>query len=178
MPGSLTKFPPCLPKPKITPFSYSFIVFGTYLRVRSICQENKMRNHGCCFGLAYGRENRQTLRYISKEGKEIMEVLQNIAQSSYQYDDSGSAGGGLFLLLIYAVVIVGTIAGAWKIFEKAGQPGWAAIVPFYNTYILLKIAGRPGWWLLLYLIPLVNLVIAILELISKYPFCCKPHPAG
>lgn len=46
-------------------------------------------------------------------------------------------------------------------FKKAGHPGWAAIIPIYNIYILLKIAGRPGWWLLLLLIPFVNFVVYI-----------------
>ena len=50
----------------------------------------------------------------------------------------------------------------WKIFVKAGQPGWAAIIPIYNAYILTKIVGRPWWWLLLMLIPFVNIVIAII----------------
>ncbi len=50
----------------------------------------------------------------------------------------------------------------WKMFSKAGQPGWASIIPLYNVYIMCKIAGRPGWWLLLFLIPLVNLIIAII----------------
>jgi hypothetical protein len=54
----------------------------------------------------------------------------------------------------------------WKVFEKAGQPGWACIVPFYNCYILLKIAGRPGWWLILMLIPLVNIAIFLLVAID------------
>jgi Family of unknown function (DUF5684) len=53
------------------------------------------------------------------------------------------------------------IAGAWKVFTKAGQPGWAVLVPFYNAYVALKIVGRPGWWLLLFLIPLVNFVIGL-----------------
>lgn len=47
-------------------------------------------------------------------------------------------------------------------FTKANQPGWAILIPIYNFYILLKIAGRPGWWLLLFLIPLVNLVICFM----------------
>jgi len=49
----------------------------------------------------------------------------------------------------------------WKIFTKAGRPGWAAIVPFYNTIVLLKIVGRPWWWLLLFLLPVVNVIVAI-----------------
>ncbi|WP_424185570.1 DUF5684 domain-containing protein [Actinokineospora sp. G85] len=67
-------------------------------------------------------------------------------------------GMGLF----YLVFAVFMIAAMWKIFTKAGQPGWAAIVPIYNVIVLLKIAGRPAWWVLLMLIPLVNIVILIL----------------
>jgi len=50
----------------------------------------------------------------------------------------------------------------WRVFEKAGQPGWAAIIPIYNVYILCKIAGKPGWWVLLMFIPVVNIVILLL----------------
>jgi hypothetical protein len=52
----------------------------------------------------------------------------------------------------------------WKIYKKAGQPGWASIVPFYNTLVLLKIVGRPWWWIVLMLIPFVNLVVAVIVL--------------
>jgi Family of unknown function (DUF5684) len=69
--------------------------------------------------------------------------------------------GGV-IIIIYLAVIVLEIAAMWKVFVKAGQPGWAAIIPFYNTYILLKIVGRPGWWLILFLIPLVNIVMWII----------------
>jgi len=70
------------------------------------------------------------------------------------------------LLLFFVAIIVVLIAGFWKMFEKAGQPGWAAIIPIYNVYILLKIVGRPGWWLILFFIPLVNLVINIIVAID------------
>ena len=69
-------------------------------------------------------------------------------------------------VLVYLAIAVLVIAGFWKVFTKAGHPGWAAIIPFYNVYILLKIAGRPGWWLLLFLIPVVNFVIAIIVAID------------
>lgn len=72
---------------------------------------------------------------------------------------------GLFIL-IYLAVIVACIAGAWKTYAKAGQPGWGVLIPIYNIYLWLKIAGKPGWWLLLYLIPVVNFVIAILVAIE------------
>jgi hypothetical protein len=72
----------------------------------------------------------------------------------------------IIVLLIQLAIVVAVIAGVWKTFAKAGQPGWAAIIPIYNVYILLKIANRPWWWLLLMLIPLVNLVIAIIVAID------------
>ena len=82
-------------------------------------------------------------------------------------DDTGAlvAMSGAFTIVMLAVAVVFLI-GLWKVFEKAGHPGWAAIVPFYNAYILLKIAGRPGWWLLLFCIPLVNIVVAAIVAID------------
>jgi hypothetical protein len=68
----------------------------------------------------------------------------------------------IVLTLCYLAVLVVILAGFWKVFVKAGQPGWACLIPIYNCYILLKIVGRPTWWLLLLLIPFVNFVIAIL----------------
>lgn len=65
----------------------------------------------------------------------------------------------LLFVLAFTVFI---IASLWKVFAKAGQPGWAAIVPFYNLYVLCKIGGRPGWWMALMLVPVVSLVIGII----------------
>lgn len=65
----------------------------------------------------------------------------------------------IILLVIYLAIFVLIIAGFWKVFEKAGHPGWAAIVPIYNMYILTQIAGRPWWWLLLMFIPFVSIII-------------------
>ena len=64
--------------------------------------------------------------------------------------------------ICYFVVIILLIAAMWKVFSKAGQPGWACIIPIYNLYVLCKIAGRPGWWVLLLLIPFVNFIILII----------------
>jgi hypothetical protein len=64
--------------------------------------------------------------------------------------------------IIYLAVIVLTVAGMWKVFTKAGQPGWAAIVPIVNLYFLCKVAGRPGWWVLLCLIPFINWIFLII----------------
>ncbi|MCX6899377.1 MAG: DUF5684 domain-containing protein [Verrucomicrobia bacterium] len=64
--------------------------------------------------------------------------------------------------LVYLIIIVAILAGFWKVFEKAGKPGWAAIIPIYNLIILLEIAGKPLWWIVLSLIPVVNIIVAIL----------------
>lgn len=68
----------------------------------------------------------------------------------------------MFTALIWLAIVVVVVVGVWKVFEKAGKPGWAAIIPIYNLIVLLEIAGKPLWWIVLFLIPLVNLVAAIL----------------
>lgn len=65
------------------------------------------------------------------------------------------------VVIFYLAILVLLIASFWKIFEKAGVEGWKAIIPFYNLYVLLKIVGKPGWWLILFFIPLVNYVFII-----------------
>ena len=79
------------------------------------------------------------------------------------YSTGGGAGIAAAILVGLAVFII-YVAALWRIFTKAGQPGWAAIIPIYNYYVILKIVGRPWWWLLLYLVPIVNLVILIIVL--------------
>lgn len=75
--------------------------------------------------------------------------------------------GGLFT--IYLVILIIVVAALWKIFTKAGKPGWAAIIPIYNIIVLLEIVGKPIWWLLMFLIPFVNFIFAIwvTNLLSK-----------
>jgi hypothetical protein len=68
-------------------------------------------------------------------------------------------------IIIFSIMVaVVEIVGAWYMFQKAGEPGWAAIIPIYNYLIAIKIAGKPWWYILLMLIPIVNLVIYILIL--------------
>ena len=86
-----------------------------------------------------------------------------LAQVEYSYSASsqGEAPGPLFWIFWLAFTIL-MIAACWKIFTKAGQPGWAAIIPIYNLYIWCKIVGRPWWWILLMLIPFVTFIITII----------------
>lgn len=70
------------------------------------------------------------------------------------------------VLIVQLVIVAVLIAALWKVFVKAGKPGWASIIPIYNTIVVLQIAGRPVWWIVLLLIPVVNLVIAIIVMID------------
>ena len=74
----------------------------------------------------------------------------------------------VFIVICIAIGVL-QIAGTWKAFIKAGQPGWAAIIPIYNIYIMTKVGGKPGIWTLLCLIPFINIIFAIwlTNMISK-----------
>lgn len=69
---------------------------------------------------------------------------------------------GIVGMLIGLAFIVLMIASVWKVFTKAGQPGWAAIIPIYNVIVLLKIIGKPWWWIIGFFIPFVNFIVMIL----------------
>lgn len=86
-------------------------------------------------------------------------------------DTAVSAGVMAVVAVIYLAVFALMIVSMWKLFVKAGKPGWASIVPIYNSYIMTQIAGRPWWWLLLMLIPVAGIVFAIiivLDFVKSY----------
>lgn len=87
-------------------------------------------------------------------------------------DSYGGWGGfGIVFWVCWLAFMVLMIAAVWKVFEKAGKPGWAAIIPIYNIIVILEISGKPLWWILLYLIPLVNIVVGLMVLsafVRKY----------
>ncbi|NEU55678.1 DUF5684 domain-containing protein [Halorussus sp. MSC15.2] len=64
------------------------------------------------------------------------------------------------LLVAYLGILVLTVASMWKVFQKADQPGWAALIPIFNAYVMLKIGDNPGWYLLLFIIPIANIYAA------------------
>ena len=86
---------------------------------------------------------------------------------------SSQLGAAFFVIIaIYLAIIVLLLVSQWKIFVKAGQPGWAILIPFYNIYVYTQIIERPKWWMLLYflgIVPLLGifavLVIAIMDAI-------------
>ena len=82
----------------------------------------------------------------------------------YSYDYSYQASPGMtFLSLALGVLAV---VALWKIFVKAGEPGWAAIIPFYNVYVLFKITWGNGWKFLFLLIPIANIVFLIITMVK------------
>lgn len=83
----------------------------------------------------------------------------------FAQDDLNNAAGGaaaMVILLVELVFIIAVVAGFWKVFEKAGKPGWAAIVPIYNIVVLLEITGKPIWWIVGFFIPCLNFIVALL----------------
>ena len=76
---------------------------------------------------------------------------------------------GVFFLIIMIAIAVVLIIAQWKIYEKAGKPGWAILIPIYNVIVLLEIVGKPIWWIFLFLIPFVNIIFGIwvTNLLSK-----------
>ena len=99
---------------------------------------------------------------------------------SYDYSTGSSLFGGMFIVMgiIWLIAVVILVASFWKIFEKAGKPGWAAIVPFYNIYIILEIIGRPSWWIAIYIgaallgwIPILGWLIMIGVIVLQFIVC-------
>ncbi len=82
-----------------------------------------------------------------------------------EYDNYFGSVPFFFMVLILLIYI----AAMWRIFEKAGKPGWASIIPIYNLIVLLEIVGKPWWWLLLMFIPIVNVIFGVwaINLLSK-----------
>lgn len=66
-----------------------------------------------------------------------------------------------FAGFIFITIIIFYTVSVWKIYTKAGKPGWAVLIPFYNLYVLLKIIKRPSWWIILFLIPYVNIAMSL-----------------
>ncbi len=81
------------------------------------------------------------------------------------YEAAASAIGAGFMIVYYVICLalaIVMLVAMWKMFVKAGKPGWACIVPFYSQYCLFDIAMGNGWLFLLSFVPCVNFVMAIL----------------
>ena len=85
--------------------------------------------------------------------------------------DNYSSSAGLvispIILIICLALLIFFIACEWKIFKKAGKPGWASLIPFYSTYVLFEIVYGKGIKFLLLLIPVFNVILSIALQISS-----------
>ncbi len=93
-------------------------------------------------------------------------MLQNDQGSGNGGAVVGGIGGTIFML-VYLAIMVLLLMGMWKVFVKAGEPGWAVFVPIYNIIVLLKIAGRPAWWFLILWLIIPAFLVAI-DLARKF----------
>lgn len=76
----------------------------------------------------------------------------------------GSGAAGAIVGLIYLAVLAFFLVAMWRLYSKAGQPGWTGIIPIVNTFYLLKIVGRPFWWFFVFLIPFIGWIWAIIAM--------------
>src|SRR5205085_10473864 len=102
-----------------------------------------------------------------------MEMMLLLA--AFQEEESGRGAGivgalfGGAFFLVWLAVLVLVFVSLWKIFEEAGKPGWAGIVPIYNLIILLEIIGKPLWWIVLFFcLGPVGWILASLELAKVF----------
>lgn len=83
----------------------------------------------------------------------------------------------IFGLIVLAAALVAIIA-MWKLFTKAGEPGWKALIPIYNSWVFLRLGDQAGWWALVALIPLVNIVAVVFMAIAAYNIGLKLGKEG
>ncbi|MBL1218331.1 MAG: signal peptidase I [Planctomycetes bacterium] len=76
----------------------------------------------------------------------------------------------MIVFFVYMAVMLAfsllMIISTWIVFNKAGQPGWGAIIPIFNMILMLKVANRPIWWIILFIIPIVSIVVAIIMMVD------------
>jgi hypothetical protein len=91
----------------------------------------------------------------------------SLTASAHNYSNSGPGLGAILAVLaviciIFIAIAILILVSQWRIYKKAGRPGWASIVPFYNIVVWLEMVGEPLWWALLFFVPIVNLVLWVI----------------
>ncbi len=89
-------------------------------------------------------------------------MIASLLMHGLALDSSTDASVGIVTDVVLLAILVLVIAAEWVIFSKAGKPGWAAIIPIYNLIVYLQVVGRPVWWIILFFIPIVNIIIGII----------------
>ena len=68
----------------------------------------------------------------------------------------------LIILVITLAIAIVTIIGTWKVLEKGNKPGWGALIPIYNTYLLCDMVGVNPWWIVITICsPILNVIPVI-----------------
>lgn len=83
-----------------------------------------------------------------------------------QFLAQSSSGGSTLPLIVTLVITLIAIVGWWKLFSKAGYPGFLALIPLVNVVVYIMVGGRPWWWIILMLIPFINIIILFLVHLS------------
>jgi hypothetical protein len=114
--------------------------------------------------------------HLLAQADEAVEQTTSVDPSSMDYSSAQSsldpATAAMAATVSGVIGIVGLVVGIfflicnWKLFSKAGKPGWASLIPIYNTIVMLEIVGRPIWWIVLLFIPFVNLIIGIILMLD------------
>lgn len=84
----------------------------------------------------------------------LVPLLTTVQSADNSGATAGGVGGGIVGYILF-------VAAVWPFLKKAGQPGWTALIPFVAAFFIVRAAGLSAWWTLLYLIPIVNIVFAI-----------------
>ena len=105
-----------------------------------------------------------------------MEYSTTVTSSSFNMSALGNMAIQYFgfMTIFYILLVI----AMWKVFTKAGKPGWASIIPVYNVVVMFQIIGLNPWLLLLYLIPIVNFVVAIVFSIMQASRLSKAFGKG
>ena len=88
-------------------------------------------------------------------------VLAQVTTTSSGSVPAEVVGGSIIGTLVWLAITVALLVGIWKLFAKAGRPGWASLIPIYNLVTWLQITGRSGWWVLGMMVPFLNIFVAI-----------------
>ncbi len=74
-------------------------------------------------------------------------------------------GMGAGMLIVWLAIMVFMIVSWWIVFKKAGQPGWAILIPIFNFLVILRVAGKPWWWVFSILLAIIPIAGPILFLV-------------
>jgi ABC-type sulfate transport system permease subunit len=116
-------------------------------------------------------DNTESIQQLLNQLKDVdpnqaQSLISPMVEQRAGADLSSWLGFGMFTAMMQMwwswVIGIISIVAMWFVFVKANKPGWAAIIPIYNVWVTLEIIGKPWWWIILLLIPIVNIIVGII----------------